>query len=499
MKILKKIALRFIIFLGLLIGLNIFYIFFFLENDLQKHSPIINQVRAVPQDTEVLYIGESSNNTAASIDIDKRAISDFLADHYPSLNFADITKPASHSGIYKTLLRHLEHAPKIKTVIVTLNMRSFNAEWINSGLEIPLRKSMLLLQNRPPLFNRFMLSFKGYPITTEKERWKRIKKDWMESKLHLPHPFTYPTTFDWRTHIEEAGVNDENGIRNEKLTNLVRDYVSTYAFELDLKTNPRIKDFNAIIKLAKKNNWNLVFNLLAENIEKAELLGGKPLSYLMRENRDKLVHYFTDKGVTVVDNLEALPDEQFIDKDWPTEHYFEMGRKIIGKNVANAIQKFHPEAYSPKNYQIIFQSHFHNDCEGETTWSRMETTTDEQAFSGKFSSKTDAENEFSLSFEFPFTNIPDSTKNSIEISMMLKAEVIEETVAFVVDIRGEKIERYWASCSLKPMALETNGWQRIHHLFILPDRVLDGEIISIYLLNSSGEPIYVDDIDILFQ
>ena len=42
-------------------------------------------------------------------------------------------------------------------------------------------------------------------------------------------------------------------------------------------------------------------------------------------------------GVPVVNNLEAVRDPHFIDKDWPTEHYDETGRKAIANEVIKEI------------------------------------------------------------------------------------------------------------------------------------------------------------------
>jgi hypothetical protein len=47
----------------------------------------------------------------------------------------------------------------------------------------------------------------------------------------------------------------------------------------------------------------------------------------------------------VVDNLEAVDDEQFIDQNWTTEHYAEKGRRIIAANVAKALKSWYPTQF----------------------------------------------------------------------------------------------------------------------------------------------------------
>lgn len=119
-----KSALTFIVVIVLL---NYIYTYSFLESDLQEHSEIINLVRQIPADADIVYVGESSNITFRNDDIDKRSISQMIAEYFPTLNVYDITKPAAHAGIYKTLLDNIPKTSNIKTVIITLNLRSFNA------------------------------------------------------------------------------------------------------------------------------------------------------------------------------------------------------------------------------------------------------------------------------------------------------------------------------------------------------------------------------------
>ena len=115
-------------------------------------------------------------------------------------------------------------------------------------------------------------------------------------------------------------------------------------------SNPRIADFDNIVELARKKGWKLVFNLMAENVEKAGELVGEDLLFLMDENRKLLLNYYGSKGVMVVDNLNCVEDEQYIDQNWTTEHYTEKGRKTVARNVAGAICSLYPEEYRDAGY-----------------------------------------------------------------------------------------------------------------------------------------------------
>ena len=102
--------------------------------------------------------------------------------------------------------------------------------------------------------------------------------------MQFPYYFPHQTVSDWDAYQWNEGVKDKNNNKDEAATILACHYIKAYAFQIDTLTNPRIKDFNDIVKIAKKRNWNIVFNLMAENTEKTEKLVGKDLVFLLNQN-----------------------------------------------------------------------------------------------------------------------------------------------------------------------------------------------------------------------
>jgi len=333
----KHIAPKILALALILIASNFLYVNFFFKSDLEKHSDLIDIINRIPEDTEILYVAESSNTALHKNDTEKKTISEFIDEAVPSKKVSDLTKPAAHAGIYKKLLKALPKKTNIETIVVTLNLRSFNAQWIHSSLETALQKSTIFLLPNPPLVNRFLLSFKDYKIKNAAMQEAAFKAKWKNDIFHFPYEFKHQNVSDWDHWMAIEGVKNEDGSINRPLTELACHYIKGYGFQIDTLTNPRIKDFNDIIKIAVERKWNLIFNLLAENTEKAEILVGKDLIYLMRQNRDLLMNYFGRKGITVVDNLEMVPDQYFIDQNWTTEHYSDFGRKKVAKNVAKIL------------------------------------------------------------------------------------------------------------------------------------------------------------------
>jgi hypothetical protein len=226
MKKTTVILLKIVLLIALLIGMNVLYRRFFYEEDIEKHSDVIYLVHdVVENESKVVYVGESSNITFRGNDLDKRSISGFIDEYFPDIKVDNITKPASHAGIYYELLNNIPPNSKIETVIITLNLRSFNAEWIYSSLETPLQKSVVMLKEHPPLWNRFLLSFKGYDIKTDAERSLQVHYEWRKNVLHFPYSFPYKNVREWDKAMATNGVINADGAYDTELTPLACHFI----------------------------------------------------------------------------------------------------------------------------------------------------------------------------------------------------------------------------------------------------------------------------------
>lgn len=328
MLVIKKIAL-----LGLvLIALNFIYKQFAFTAFVEQYADQYLQVDKI-KNCDVIYVSASSNFPPENIpEKDPRKISQFVSDHFPSLRFEAINKPASHAGVYRHLLALFPEESEAKTFVIAINLRSFGPSWINSELETALNQSNVFYNQRPMLLNRFLLSLNSYDNASAEERSATIQHHWSVDELPFPAPKN--TVNNW------CAVEKWGDWRNPK-RQLADQFIKQYGFVIDAE-NPRVKDFDAMCEFARARNVSIVFNLLAENIETADSLVGRDLTQLMRQNTAWLVDRYTSKGFRVVDNLDVLRERNFTDKDFPTEHYDEEGRKIIAKNVAEALKELNP-------------------------------------------------------------------------------------------------------------------------------------------------------------
>ena len=519
MDLIKKIAVRFIVLVALLVGMNFIYSKYFYEDDLKKHSlNMFNSVKSIKPDSDIIYIGESSNSTYYKHDNDKRTLGEFVSDYYPSLTTSSVTKKAAHAGIFKHILANIPNSSKKQTIIVTLNLRSFSADWIYSKLETALQKEVILIQNRFSLLNRALLSFKDYEVINGKERTQILHSTWKRELFHdLPFDLAHKNVKEWDKAKATEGIEGLDGKRNEKKTSLACNYIKRYAFQIDFDNNPRISDFNDIIELGKERDWNLVFNIVPENVEKAEFLVGEKLTYFMKENVTQLKNYFENKGVLVVDNLTLVEDSEFRDQHLTTEHYAEKGRKSVARSVAIAIKKFHQDEFLEtdfkqfvRNYKPIHIDPFYtvnksggkwefmNNFEGSETWSSPKSITTEKSFSGKKSGFASKAFIYGPGLIINPQEAPQEELLGVIIKGKLYSENLSSHKAKMVIQAKTSNNKIWKSFKVKNLIKSENKWCDFSATYQLPKWINEAKELKVYLLNESKERVYIDDFEVIF-
>ena len=357
----KKLLIRIVVVAVMLVGLNWIYAKWFYKDDMVKYSDVVELSWQVDEDScRIIYLGESSNNHYGDEETNRRKISDFAADYFPNVRFEDLTKEGAHAEVYYWLLKNIPASSSVETVVVTMNLRSFGIPWIYSDMETPIQEYLVLMKDYPPLLNRFLLALKAYPIRTSDE-WAALRKEHRRTdSLNFPYPFKWNNVHEWDSAMAWRGLRKADGTVDRELTPLACHFIKTYAFEIT-DDNPRVKDFDRIVELCHERGWNLVFNLMAENVDKTQELVGNDLTFLMKRNRDYLLNrYGTIDGVTVVDNLSLVRDVNFIDQDWTTEHYYEEGRRIVAHHLVQTLKEFYPDDYRDPDSLYYDLGHYYN-------------------------------------------------------------------------------------------------------------------------------------------
>ena len=461
----------------MLLLLNWLYSNWFFEKDLRKYSDIVELSWQVVDDScRIIYLGESSNSHFGDEEANHWKISDFTSDCFPNVKMGDLTHAASHAQTYYYLLKHIPKSSSVETVVVTMNLRSFGPSWIYSRLETALRKQLVLLQDWPPLVNRFLLAFKAYPLKTEEEWSELVYWHRRHDPLHFPYDFPVDNNYDWDQGMGWYGVRDAEGHRDQEMTELACHYIKGYAFQIT-DENPRVKDFDAIVELCHERGWNLVFNLMAENVDKARRLVGDDLLFLIKRNRDYLLNRYGDmEGVTVVDNLFLVRDVNFIDQDWTTEHYYEEGRRIIAEHLSQTLRCFY-----------------------QTDYQRLEFKPD----AGHYRIM---EEERTLSDKFPYGNalvLPsDSLRPDWEVVnvvfQMLQSDSLHKT-KLVIEKHDFLGNVTFQSYPTWPQNKSIGRWEFVTFTVPLDSTFREAQQVKIYVANLSEYAVRTKDYDISFR
>lgn len=311
------------------------------------------------------------------------------------------------------------------------------------------------------------------------------------------------------------GIIGLNGKRDDELSKLACDYIKTYGFQINFENNPRIKDFNDLINLASDRNWNLVLNLLPENLHKSELLVGKELNFFIRDNAQKLEKYFKNKGVLVINNIDLLEDNEFVDQAFTTEHYAEKGRKMIARTVAENIKKYHKYSfketgfkgfiknYSSPNINEFFDINYSankvlyfNDIENDKLWNATNKIINISGTKCGFANKGSI---YGPTFLMNPKDLPISKIKAIQIKgelMTKKSDSIKAKI--VLEVLGEK-GKFYKAINIKRFIFKEDDWNSFKFHIKLPDWTNNSEKIKVYLFNTEEIPVYIDNIEIGFK
>lgn len=473
----KKLLIRIVILAALLVLMNWIYSKWFFRNDLIEHSDMVELSWQVANDScRIVYTGESSNHTYGNQEVDRGKISDYIGAYFPNVKMGDMTKSASHAQTYYYMLKEIPEEAPVETVVVTMNLRSFGANWIYSRLETALRKQLVLLQDYPPLVDRFLLAFKAYPIRSEEEWNTIVLKHYAKDPLAFPYDFPWSNTHQWDSAMAWSGWHDFEGNRDQELTELACHFIKCYGFTIT-DDNPRIKDFDAIVALCKKRGWHLVFNLMAENVDKGRELVGDDLLFLMKRNRDYLMHRYDGlEDVIVVDNLNHVRDVNFIDQNWTTEHYYGEGRKIIARRVAQAMSGLYPDEFQDYGAVPLDEGHYYF----------------EEAV------KLDAEMPYSPTLELLASDIrPEWGVVNVAFEMLQQDTLHDANLAVeLADSLENKTTRYY---SVKEQIHNVGQWDFATYALPLDSAFRAASRVKIFVYNVQDSPVVTKGLDISFR
>lgn len=220
-----------------------------------------------------------------------------------------------------------------------------------------------------------------------------------------------------------------------------------------------------------------MFNLMAENVDKANELVGKDLMKLLRYNRDYLLQRYGNlDGVTVVNNLSLVRDVNFIDQDWTTEHYYEEGRRIVADHLAQALRDFYPGDYQNPDSLKLDKGHYF--------LGGMKTLDKQHPYSMTLMLSAD-----SISPDWGMVNVAFEIKQQDELSKPV----------FAVEKHSPSGEVAIDSYAVNKPVQEKGTWDFATFALPIDTAFRTAQIIKLYVHNFSESEVQIRNLDVSFR
>ena len=444
----KDIGLKML--LRLAVGIVVFFVanFCYVNSGLYlkeraKFSPVAAKLDSAFLYGDVVYLGESSNTSFNPwTDTLGYSVSEFLQMYLPQNRVRGVSHDGYHVGLFsqmlalmpehwalrapgfeefdrgdldaggeKTALGSVKYGvnidnwyklndgnPARKTVVITVNMRSFGPSAMFNGNEASNQQEAIFYSHRMALLNRVFVSLHHYDNRDSREM-ERAKTQWFRTKdLRLKggvgdHYFNthadgnmkpegeewhYHNTVKWWLRDLQRQFSPVSGDADlARVMPMAEAYLKEFAFLLD-EENPRVQALDAIVEKCKREQVNVVFVLLMPNYDHANRLFGEELTQLMDYNMDFLRKRFVgwekeykqgdfkvgyvdvhrlysdcrlgeykqgvseDVGIGTVGNpfFDWAGGQHYTDQWYPTEHVDAHIRRFIAQKTAEKILEF---------------------------------------------------------------------------------------------------------------------------------------------------------------
>lgn len=392
--------------LRLLVGVVVFFAanFWYVSSGLYrqeraKFSPMASKLDSAFGNGDVVYLGESSNTSFNPwTDTFGYSVSEFLQMYLPQNRVRGVSHDGYHVGLFsqmlglmpehwalrapgfeefnrgdldaggeKTALGSLKYGvskdnwyklndgkPSRKTLVITVNMRSFGPSAMFNGNEASNQQEAIFYSHRTALLNRVYVSLHHYDNRDSREM-ERAKTQWFRTKdlrigsgaqrsdshrvsnnsegnhygqTHKGDKwngegcYNHNTVKWWLRDLQRQFVPISGDADLARVMPMAEAYLKEFAFLLD-EDNPRVQALDAIVSKCKQEQVNVVFVLLMPNFDHAHRLFGAELTQLMDYNMDFLRKRFAgwEKAYNKGDFKVGYVDVQRLYSDYRLGEY----------------------------------------------------------------------------------------------------------------------------------------------------------------------------------
>ncbi|MBU5638943.1 hypothetical protein KOM00_19660 [Geomonas sp. Red69] len=271
---------------------------------------------------KVVFLGDSTVDSASRDDADKRSTAAFLEDAL-SEQVVDLSHPAYHLGVYRSFVGYFGSGWGPRALIIPINVRSFSPEW-DLRPEYQFGDVSLMLE----LGRLFSPLYR--PITAYREYFSPASR--------CP-PWTEARVFDGR--LPAGRVLDYENIQGTRLSrdDLRRKVLYLYRCELRPE-HQKLQALRELCTRARESRLPVLFYVTPVDHGSIELIYGGSTAIIDR-NVALVIGVVTGNGLPVLDLSHALPPDSFNWKvnGYPNEHLKEQGRKYVAAALSGELRR----------------------------------------------------------------------------------------------------------------------------------------------------------------
>lgn len=135
---------------------------------------------------------------------------------------------------------------------------------------------------------------------------------------------------------------------------------------------------------------------------------------------------------------------------------------------------------------------YNNDFEIMGYWGNPSKLTQEMSRSGKYSTFTDREHEFSETFSLKLKEVSKPVK-SVKLNVWIRSQTRDAKAVLVLALDSQGKTIFWKGAEVQKWLLKRDTWTEITIEENLPDNLPEDAVLKIYGWNNGDHRVYWDD------
>lgn len=331
----KKLFIK----LAILVLLALSFQFLFLTIKINSFEQLKVLNRAIKENVDVVYFGDSSASNYGRNDSDKSSLPQMLGKILGERTLVSIDNPAYAAGIFLEFSKYMireKYYPEY--VVIPINIRSFSPSWDkNPGYQFEDQKEIL----NSKLSFMFLKSIEAFD---KKNRLSEISQSEFENT----------DVFNGEEIVGKVKDFEGHEFRNYSEENMKDSILYFYMFSLT-EDHRKISSLSQIAQILTENNIKPIFYITPVDYETGERYFPGQFSERLKHNTELIKSVLEKNNVRVMDLSTILGSDFFAWERYPNEHLNERGREYVVKKIAERIDGYQEKSSEECKEYSVYQ------------------------------------------------------------------------------------------------------------------------------------------------